>query len=626
VAASQPLLSSQCVAAAQPRVELVYAHFQGAADNYATQAPDIQAQFAAVDANYMNYDAQHYFGIGLHLNVECDSSNQPVVHDVALSTPISSSNYSTIVSNVQSAGYCHGGGSCTGSGAAHYWVYTDGNPVASLGYAGQSSIIGDDSSGSGNQINQSDAYSINYGYCLNPAAGTSACNAPIDTQGPGYGPSIFAHENGHALGAVQLSAPESSGAWHCTDGLDVMCYNDGGSKSGSYTTTACADAPNGTAIFDCNFNDYFNPGPAAGSYLATHWDVASPNNRWVQIQPASSNTSLQASASSAGLGQPVTFTATTTGSTTPHPGAPTGSVTFADGSTSLGSVALNTAGQAALSTSSLSTGAHTITATFSGSGVYSSSASAGVAVQIGQMGSQTTLVSSQNPSLTTGSVTLTATVAATGSGGGTPTGSVTFWNAASTIGSLSLNSGGSASVTLSGLTVGTYQIHATYPGDSTYSPSSSPMLQQHVLLPSQTLLTSSAVNQISAVGASLTFSVSVQPTSSGNPLPTGSVTFTDAGIVLGTVALDGTGKATLSTTTLPVGSHGVTATYLGDTSYAPSNATTSVSVTTWTLGLNLHSVQSGWMSPMLGGGTVPTGSAWDWAWEFTWPESVEVIG
>jgi hypothetical protein len=32
--------------------------------------------------------------------------------------------------------------------------------------------------------------------------------------------------------------------------------------------------PEGNAFLDCNGDDYFNPRPAAGTYLDTHWNVA----------------------------------------------------------------------------------------------------------------------------------------------------------------------------------------------------------------------------------------------------------------------------------------------------------------------------------------------------------------
>lgn len=261
--------TTACASSSHQRVELVYAHFAGSPDNIASWALDIEQQFLAVDQNVMDYDARSFFAEDAHLYVECNNSGGLVVHDLALSTPIGSASFSTIVSDAQSAGYCvksGGGGSCNGAGPAHYWIWTDGNPTS--GYAGQSSVIGDDSAGASNAINSSDGYSINYGY--SNAAGGSG---------------IFAHENGHAMGAVQLSAPDSTGAWHCTDGLDVMCYNDGGPSAGAYTGSDCGSVANGTHFFDCHFNDYFNPAPPAGSYLATHWDIGASYNAWLASAP-----------------------------------------------------------------------------------------------------------------------------------------------------------------------------------------------------------------------------------------------------------------------------------------------------------------------------------------------------
>ena len=260
--------TTMCAPASHQHVVLIYAHFSGQGDDFSGHAQDIANQFITVDQAYYDFDARSWFGYDAHMYVECTPSGGLLVHDLALSTPIGSANFSTIVSDAQSAGYCQAnqGGSCDGQAPAHYWIWTDGNPTS--GYAGQSSVIGDDSAGSSNAINTSDGYSINFGYMLSNG-----------------GAGIFAHENGHAMGAVQLSAPHSTGAWHCTDGLDVMCYNDGGSAGAQYSTSHCGDAANGGAIFDCGFDDYFNPWPQPGNYLATHWNIGAGYDAWLALQP-----------------------------------------------------------------------------------------------------------------------------------------------------------------------------------------------------------------------------------------------------------------------------------------------------------------------------------------------------
>ena len=375
---------SQCMTSAQqPHVELYYAHFQGESDNFGLLAPDIQQQFLAVDQDYISYYAVNWFGVSMHLIVQCDTMGEPQVHDITLSTRLDSANFSTIVSDMQAQGHCVAsqGAACNAPGPVHYWVFTDGNPVAAYGYAGQSTVIGDDSPGAGNAINGADAYSVNYGYCLHAAPGTNACDPPYDNQGPGSGPGIFAHENGHALGAVQLSAPHSTGAWHCTDGTDVMCYNDGGPNASQYTSTDCGRGPNGTSPFDCGFNDYFNPSPAPGSYLAAHWDVASVNDGWLEFQRVATSTAV--SALDYGVrGEPMTLTATVASSL--PAGSPTGNVTFTDNGTTLGSAPLG-AGGASLVTTSLPMGTDSIQASYGGSALYQPSTSTAITVTIGKI-------------------------------------------------------------------------------------------------------------------------------------------------------------------------------------------------------------------------------------------------
>jgi hypothetical protein len=71
------------------------------------------------------------------------------------------------------------------------------------------------------------------------------------------------HEISHNLGAVQFSAPHSSGNGHCTDGNghDVMCPPLGA-------------APKSPPCYDCGGDDYFDVNPSQDDHLATHWNVA----------------------------------------------------------------------------------------------------------------------------------------------------------------------------------------------------------------------------------------------------------------------------------------------------------------------------------------------------------------
>lgn len=84
------------------------------------------------------------------------------------------------------------------------------------------------------------------------------------------GSASLVHEMTHSLGSVNKSAPNATDYGHCTDEADVMCYVDSAS---TVTRQVCDYQGDQDGVLDCNRDDYFNPAPAAGSYLATHWNT-----------------------------------------------------------------------------------------------------------------------------------------------------------------------------------------------------------------------------------------------------------------------------------------------------------------------------------------------------------------
>src|SRR5437660_12042488 len=180
--------------------------------------------------------------------------------------------------------------------------------------------------------------------------------------------------------------------------------------------------------------------------------------------------------------------------------------------------------------------------------------------------SATTLISSLNPSALGQAVTFTAMVKPA-AGSGTPTGTVTFNDGATVLGPGTL-SGGTATLTTSGLAGGVHSITAIYSGDANFAGSTSPALTQTVNKAGDSTSVASS-NNPSIFGSAVTFTATV--TSSATSIPTGTVTFQDGAATLGTGMLSG-GNATLATSALVGGVHSITAIYGGDANFASSTS------------------------------------------------------
>jgi hypothetical protein len=197
----------------------------------------------------------------------------------------------------------------------------------------------------------------------------------------------------------------------------------------------------------------------------------------IPLGTASTTTSLGSAPASAVFGQPVTLTATVNSTATTAPGTPSGNVSFFNNGVSLGTSAVN-AGQAALSISSLPTGADSIVAQYSGDSNFAPSNSLPFAETINPRTTSTALASSQATIIGGQSATFTATVTTTA--GTAPTGTVTFLDGNSPIGTAALNSGAVATLITPALSVGSRSITARYEGDGNSLTSISSALIENV--------------------------------------------------------------------------------------------------------------------------------------------------
>lgn len=210
----------------------------------------------------------------------------------------------------------------------------DGNFVGSTGYLDQGTgqVV---TKGNTAMVLTSGPSPSSYGDAVTVSTTVSAI-APATRRPTGV---VQIWEGDELLGATSLTPASASNA----------------SESEFVTTGLSAGTHALTAVYVGNFN--FN-----GVTKSTSQTVG-------QIPTV---TGLESSGNPAVYGDVVTFTATVNSST----GEPTGSVTFKEGSTVLGTAPLAAGGQASLAVPDLHTGSHGITATYSGDVSFSASASA----------------------------------------------------------------------------------------------------------------------------------------------------------------------------------------------------------------------------------------------------------
>ena len=285
------------------------------------------------------------------------------------------------------------------------------------------------------------------------------------------------------------------------------------------------------------------------------------------IARTQTTTTLSSSPNPSTVDQAVNFVATVVAQ---NGGSPSGTVTFKDGANTLGTASIVTCncaspGTATLPLSTLGAGTHTITAVYGGDVTFTGSTSSAITQTVlPKTATTTTLNSSLNPSYVRQSVTFTATVSPSGASG-----VMTFYDGGTILGTGPMNSSGQAILTTSALTSGSHSITAFYGGDSNFATSASAALTQTVNKVSTSTGLTLSPNP-STFGQSVTITAAVTSTAG---VPTGTVTFYDGATTLGAGSLNSSGQTTLSTFSLAPGSHAITASYAGNSTFAGSTST-----------------------------------------------------
>jgi hypothetical protein len=215
------------------RVQAVYAVSSDVADAYGAMLPAFQSYLSTVDSVYNTSAAET--GGTRHVRFMTDASCVPTILKVVM-TPTGDDSFSNTISELQAAGLDRTD--------RKYVVWVDSNL-----YCGIGNVKGDDTPGATNVNNVGPSYGRTDRGC--------------------WGGWTEAHELMHNLGGVQLSAPHSTGAWHCTDEYDRMCYRE----NNAVMTYPCPQEHDN--VFDCGHDDYYTTAPVAGTYLADHWNAAS---------------------------------------------------------------------------------------------------------------------------------------------------------------------------------------------------------------------------------------------------------------------------------------------------------------------------------------------------------------
>ncbi len=217
------------------RVELLYVREPGQPDRYDRYLLSFRAWASAMDDLFNDSAART--GASRHLRFVTQAvagGCQVVIRDVEFAPGTFAAGWGAMLDALRAQGY--------GRTDRKYLFFTENSPGC-----GGAQGDDDDRPGPENRFNSGPFYA--------------------EILAPCWGSNAAAHELVHLMGGVLPGAPNAAPPGHCTDEWDLLCYGD------PIKGFACAEK-DADRLLDCGGQDYFNTNPPAGSWLATHWNVA----------------------------------------------------------------------------------------------------------------------------------------------------------------------------------------------------------------------------------------------------------------------------------------------------------------------------------------------------------------
>lgn len=223
---------------------VLYAHLSGEPNMVSAQAPVIRTSMRQINA-LLNAESLAGGGPTADYKVLCDAVGEVRIDSFA--TPRIA--IADVVAAAKRSGFS--------DPRADYTIFVD----AISTFCGIATFESDATLSPDNRSNDGGAYALAYRDCW-------LDETPM-------------HENAHNMGAVQADSPSSTGSGaHCAEERDVLCYSpDGGDRNQGGSVSRCSDRVH----FDCGSDDYFDTTPEPGEYLASHWNLGSPLNRFIAL-------------------------------------------------------------------------------------------------------------------------------------------------------------------------------------------------------------------------------------------------------------------------------------------------------------------------------------------------------